>query len=137
MAAATKMPALAISAWLKFWASATAAMAFMGCTGKGMPKARPVSMLASPLKTSVLEREMARIWVRAMRMGRRVPRSPKAPDISVNGWREKVSRLYRWVSRMVVRQWEPNERARVGWFVVDIVLWSMSSWEAVDGSWAR
>ncbi len=103
MAAATKMPALAISAWLKFWARATAAMAFMGCTGKGMPKARPVSMLASPLKTSVLEREMARIWVRAMRMGRRVPRSPKAPDISVNGWREKVSRLYRWVSRMVVR----------------------------------
>ena len=87
IAAATKMPALAISAWLKSCARATAAIAFIGCTGKGMPKARPVSMLAKPLKTSVLEREMAPIWVRAMRMGRRVPMSPKEPDISVRGWR--------------------------------------------------
>ena len=87
IAAATKMPALAISAWLKFCASATAAIAFMGCTGRGMPKARPVSMFARPLKTRVLEREMARVWVRAMRMGRRVPMSPKEPDISVKGWR--------------------------------------------------
>lgn len=85
IAAPTKIPALAISAWLKSCANATAAMAFIGCTGKGMPKARPVSILASPLKTSVLEREMARIWVRAMRIGRRVPMSPKAPDISVKG----------------------------------------------------
>ena len=61
IAAATKIPALAISAWLKSCAKATAAIAFMGCTGKGMPKARPVSMLARPLKTSVLERETARI----------------------------------------------------------------------------
>lgn len=60
-AAATKIPALAISAWLKFCARAIAAIAFIGCTGKGMPKARPVSMLASPLKTSVLEREIAPI----------------------------------------------------------------------------
>ena len=86
IAAATKMPALAISAWLKFCARATAAIAFMGWTGKGMPKTRPVRMLARPLKTSVLERETARIWVRAMRMGRRVPMSPKEPDISVKGW---------------------------------------------------
>ena len=87
IAAATKMPALAISAWLKFCARATAAIAFMGCTGKGMPKARPVRMLASPLKTSVLEREMVWFCVRAMTMGRRVPMSPKEPDISVRGWR--------------------------------------------------
>ena len=61
MAAATKMPALAISARLKFWARATAAIAFMGCTGRGVPKARPVMMLARPLKTRVLGREMVRI----------------------------------------------------------------------------
>ena len=86
MDAATKMPALAVSARLKFWARATAAIAFMGCTGRGMPKTRPVSMLARPLKTRVLDREMLRVWVRAMRMGRRVPMSPKEPDISVRGW---------------------------------------------------
>ena len=102
MPAATKMPALAISALLKFCARATAAMAFMGCTGRGMPKARPVSMLARPLKTSVLEREMARVWVSAMRMGRSVPMSPKEPEISVKGWREKVSMLYRWIRRKSV-----------------------------------
>ena len=83
--AATKSPADAVSARVKFWAMATAAIAFMGWTGRGRPKVRPVRMLARPENTRVLERKMLLVWVRAMRRGRRVPMSPKEPEISVKG----------------------------------------------------
>lgn len=41
---------------------ATAAMAFMGWTGRGMPKRMPVRMLAMPEKTGAVGRGM--LWVR-------------------------------------------------------------------------
>ncbi len=50
-------------------------------------------MLARPAKTRVLEREMESDWVRAMRMGRRVPMSPKESEISARGWARKVRRV--------------------------------------------
>lgn len=42
---------------------------------------------------------MLLLRVSAMRMGRRVPRSPKEPDISERGERRMVERLWRWVWR--------------------------------------
>ena len=50
-------------------------------------------MFARPEKMRVEEREMVFETVRAMRMGRRVPRSPKEPEISERGWWVKVRRL--------------------------------------------
>ena len=47
----------------------------------------------------VEEREMLLFRVRAMRMGRRVPRSPKEPEISERGEQRKVERLWWWVWR--------------------------------------
>jgi hypothetical protein len=72
MAPATNRPADAVSAGLKERAMATAAMAFIGWTGRGMPKRRPVRMLARPEKRRVVGREMLVTAVRAMRRGRRV-----------------------------------------------------------------
>ena len=42
---------------------------------------------------------MLLLRVSAMRMGRRVPRSPKEPEISERGERRRVERLWRWVWR--------------------------------------
>lgn len=47
-------------------------MAFIGWTGRGMPKRRPVRMLARPEKRRVVGSEMLVVAVRAMRRGRRV-----------------------------------------------------------------
>ena len=55
---ATNRPADDTCALVNFLASATAAMAFIGCTGRGMPKKTPVKMLARPAKTRVLDKEM-------------------------------------------------------------------------------
>lgn len=54
-------------------------------------------MFARPENTRVEEREMLLLRVRAMRMGRRVPRSPKEPEISERGERRRVERLCWWV----------------------------------------
>jgi len=70
MAPATKRPAEAVSAAVK--ERAMEAMAFIGCTGRGMPKRMPVRMLARPEKRRVVGREMLLLAVRAMRRGRRV-----------------------------------------------------------------
>ena len=85
MAAATKSPADMVSSWVKSRAMATAAMAFIGWTGRGMPKTMPVKMLASPPKTRVLDSEIAFCFVRAIKMGRSVPMSPTEPEISARG----------------------------------------------------
>lgn len=82
MKAATKRPAAAMAPLVKVRAMATAAMAFMGWTGRGIPKKTPVRMLKSPEKISVLERETVLLTARAMAMGRNVPRSPREPEIS-------------------------------------------------------
>ena len=42
---------------------------------------------------SVEGREMLLLRVRAMRIGRRVPRSPREPEISERGERRRVERL--------------------------------------------
>jgi len=70
------------------------AMAFMGCTGSGMPKRMPVRMLARPEMNRVEGREMEEVRVRAMRRGRRVPMSPREPEISVRGVVRMVERLW-------------------------------------------
>jgi hypothetical protein len=76
------MPAAAIEPFEKLRAMATAAIAFIGWTGSGIPKNRPVSMLKTPEKTNVLARETVPFAARAMAIGRNVPRSPREPEIS-------------------------------------------------------
>lgn len=65
----------------------------LGWTGSGRPKAAPVAMLNRPEKTSVLGREMDPWRARAIMRGRRVPRSPRAPEISERGAWRTVRRL--------------------------------------------
>ena len=102
---ATKRPAEATSARLKSLARATDAMAFIGCTGNGIPKAKPVNIFARPVNTRVVDRDIAGItlwedWLaKAIMRGSKVPRSPNEPEISFIGCRRKVSRLYRETSR--------------------------------------
>ena len=45
----------------------------------------PVRMLARPEKTRVAGSDMAPALARAIRRGRRVPRSPREPEISERG----------------------------------------------------
>ena len=51
---------------VNFWLMATAAIAFIGWTGSGTPKTTPVIMLARPEKTSVLDRSMEPVTLRAI-----------------------------------------------------------------------
>lgn len=51
-------------------------------------------ILARPEKTRVEEREMEEERVRAIVRGRRVPRSPKEPEISEKGEERRVVRLW-------------------------------------------
>lgn len=78
----TKMPAAAMVPLLNERAMATAAMAFIGWTGSGMPKKSPVRMLHTPEKISVLDNETVLLTARAMAIGRKVPKSPREPEIS-------------------------------------------------------
>jgi hypothetical protein len=66
---------------------------FMGCTGSGMPKTTPVKILKIPEKTRVVPKEIELLTARAIIKGRRVPRSPKEPEISAKGDRRKVETL--------------------------------------------
>ena len=61
-------------------------------------------MFARPENTRVEEREMLLLRLSAIRMGRRVPRSPREPEISQRGERRRVERLCWWIRR--------RERAR-------------------------
>lgn len=81
-AMATRAPAANVWACVACVAMAAAAIAFMGWTGRGTPKTTPVRMLAKPVKTRVEGRLMDDCRARAIMSGRRVPRSPRAPDIS-------------------------------------------------------
>lgn len=80
--AATNSPAAAIDPGEKDRAIATAAMAFIGWTGSGMPKKTPVKMLNRPENMRVLARDIVPFEARASAMGRKVPRSPREPAIS-------------------------------------------------------
>lgn len=64
-----------------------------------MPKNSPVKILAIPEKTRVLEREIVPFMDSAMAMGRKVPRSPSEPDISVMGWDLRMCRFRAEMSR--------------------------------------
>ena len=68
-----------------------------------MPKNRPVRILKIPENINVLGRETVLLTVRAITMGRNVPRSPKDPEISDTGLRLKVLRLWLLISRNVRR----------------------------------
>ena len=80
--APTKIPAAAIVPFEKLRAIATAAMAFIGWTGSGIPKNTPVRILKIPEKINVLARETVPLAASAIAMGRNVPRSPSDPEIS-------------------------------------------------------
>jgi hypothetical protein len=73
---------------------ATAATAFMGCTGIGMPNATPEYTFARPVKRSVEGNEMEPVRVRATIRGRRVPRSPREPESSGRGCERRVWTLW-------------------------------------------
>jgi hypothetical protein len=83
--AATTNPAAAFSSIVNFRAIATAAMAFMGCTGSGMPKATPVRMFVAPVNRRVEGRDIEFVRTRAVISGRSVPRSPSEPESSARG----------------------------------------------------
>ncbi len=70
-------------------------LTFMGCTGRGMPNTAPVTTLKRPEKTSVEDRSTEPCRARAIISGSRVPRSPRAPEISATGDSRSVRRLYR------------------------------------------
>ena len=78
---------------------ATAAIAFIGCTGNGMPKATPVRIFAVPVQSRVAGREIDLVMTRAVMSGRRVPRSPNDPDSSPIGSDLSVSTLCLWATR--------------------------------------
>ena len=84
---------------------ATAAMAFIGWTGKGTPNAMPVAIFAMPENTRVVEREMDPVRVSAMSRGSRVPKSPRDPDNSAKGLLRMVLRLYSLMRRQSVLSW--------------------------------
>jgi hypothetical protein len=68
---------------------------FMGCTGRGIPKITPVRILNSPENTKVDGRLIEPCNARAIMSGSRVPRSPRAPEISATGDSKSMRRLYR------------------------------------------
>ena len=79
-----------------------------------MPNATPVRILARPLKTRVAEMSMLPVRESEIMSGRRVPRSPREPEISARGCARSVLRLCLWTSR----RWD----MRVDWAMVMSVL---------------
>jgi hypothetical protein len=84
---------------VNFLAIATAAIAFIGCTGNGIPNAIPVTIFAAPVNSNVAGREIDLDMTRAVRMGSRVPRSPSDPENSARGSFLTVSTLCLWALR--------------------------------------
>ncbi len=70
---------------------------FIGCTGSGMPNTIPVKMFHSPESTRLAEREIDPWTASAIINGRRVPKSPKDPEISATGDLRKVDELFAWM----------------------------------------
>ena len=66
---------------------------FIGCTVSGTPKAIPVRMFHRPENTSVEDNVMEPLTARAIIIGRRVPRSPRDPEISESGDLRKLATL--------------------------------------------
>jgi hypothetical protein len=66
----------------------------MGCTGNGIPNTTPVIRFHSPEKTRVVEREIESWIASAIINGRRVPKSPRDPEISARGDLRNVARLF-------------------------------------------
>lgn len=90
---ATTRPAAAFSSSVNCPAIATAAIAFMGCTGKGSPNVIPVKILAAPVNNSVDGSEIEFDRTSAVISGRSVPKSPSDPDSSASGCDLMVSIL--------------------------------------------
>lgn len=90
---ATKNPAETVSAIVNLRAIATAAIAFIGCTGKGIPNTTPVRIFHMPEKTRVVDSDIELLTASAIMRGRSVPRSPSDPEISERGSRRKVDTL--------------------------------------------
>jgi hypothetical protein len=64
-----------------------------------MPKTTPVNMFHSPENTSVVERDIESWRASAIIKGRRVPRSPRDPEISAKGDLRSVDTLFEWIRR--------------------------------------
>ena len=87
-------------------------------------------IFARPENTRVEDREMLLLRLSAMSMGRRVPRSPKEPEISESGERRRVETLWWWIPRRervkdlrwvfsVARGWECRLRGEAeGWSIL-------------------
>ncbi|KLU88837.1 hypothetical protein MAPG_07820 [Magnaporthiopsis poae ATCC 64411] len=113
-AAETRAPAATVLWRLEPSRMAAAAMAFMGWTGRGMPKTRPVATLKKPEKTRVADSEIDRCRARAIISGSRVPRSPRAPETSASGRRRIVRTLLRWSFGKSLSAIVCNARLRCG-----------------------
>jgi hypothetical protein len=96
---ATTSPAAAFSSSVNFLAIATAAIAFMGCTGSGIPNATPVKMLAAPVNSSVDGNDIEFVSTSAVMSGSNVPKSPREPESSASGCDLKKSTLCLWMRR--------------------------------------
>ena len=76
-------------------ARATAAMAFMGCTGIGTSKTNAVARLYRPVIVRVVPMSSPERTVRPTAMGTKVPRSPTEPDASAHVKSRRSSRTRR------------------------------------------
>jgi hypothetical protein len=117
--AATTRPAAAFSSSVNLRAIATAAIAFMGCTGKGIPKATPVMILAAPVNSNVDGSDIEFVRTSAVMSGSSVPKSPKEPDSSASGCDLIVSTLClcirrRWCMGFGGNNMTPRKKAEVG-----------------------
>jgi hypothetical protein len=75
-----------------------------------MPKMTPVIIFHIPENTRVVERDIEPCRASAIINGKRVPRSPRDPDISAKGDARSVDTLFEWTRRkfemaMIVQMW--------------------------------
>ena len=70
------------------------AIAFIGCTASGYPNHAPARILAIPVKTKVVAKSIAPTCARAIRIGSKVPKSPRLPEISPKGFDLRWSRFH-------------------------------------------
>jgi hypothetical protein len=66
----------------------------MGCTGRGIPKNKPVRTFHKPENTSVLDSEIELLTARVIMRGNKVPRSPSDPEISDMGDTRRAETLF-------------------------------------------
>jgi hypothetical protein len=82
-----------------------------------MPKTTPVMMLKRPVKTSVEARSIEPCIARAIMRGSKVPRSPRAPEISAAGDARSVRTLCR------LRRASSEMNAGRCIFIAFVLLW--------------